>query len=63
VGHYDPAAIVVRLALNAELETGEPPLQQSEIGSDARSNVDPLLSGSGNTNRLDLIRRGMQNEI
>src|SRR5262249_51289737 len=63
VRHDDPAAIVVRLALNAELETLESPLQQSEIASNARSNVDPFLSCSGYTNCFDFIRRGVQDNI
>ena len=63
VGHDDPAAIVVRLALDAELETGELRLKQRKISGDAGGNVDPLLPGSGYSHCVDLIGRGMQDEL
>src|SRR5262245_938326 len=62
VGHYDPAAIVVRLAFNAELKTSEPRPEQGKVSGDAGRNVDPLLSGCVDSHCIDLICGGMQDE-
>ena len=63
MGRYDPAAVVVCLAFDAELEAGEPRAKQGKIGHDAGCDVYPLPSGRGSGNCLDLIRRGMQHKM
>jgi hypothetical protein len=65
VGRYDPAAVVVCLTSNsnAELEASEPRPKQGEIGGDAGCNVYPLLSGCGGGHRIQLIRRGMLDDM
>ena len=63
VGHDDPAAIVVRLALDAELEPGEPRLEQRKIGGDGGGKCGSILPGGRSAHRVDLIGRGMQHEF
>jgi hypothetical protein len=63
VRYDDPAAIIVRLAFNAELEASKPRPKQGKVSGDAGSNVDPLLSGRVDGHRIDLIRRGIEDEI
>src|SRR5690349_23829375 len=62
VDHYDPAAVVVGLAFDAEIEAGELRLKQLKVRGNAGSDVDPLLAGYRSSHCIDLIRRGMQDE-